>query len=322
MKHLLHGVLFPVLVTAATAQNATLQSVSVSQAGLQAVTEYATQIQAVPIGQQLTSPSGSGIVASVFGQAEASIGWFGPIQLQNGEIEYRYIAQASVLPAPAGATRSASVAAHEILISLQATGWRPARVIAEIVGVATAGQLSPRLDVDLFADGFIDGDPVSGGFDRPVPLSTTAVPLRITIGAGVVAGAGQAANALAQLRLRVLPVNDITIVRSGIGCTSGLEFRVNEAFDHAGVRLGLPLFQSVHVVVLGLAAQPAFVTTNGGLPCLLWPRPDVVQLGQLDGIDLPIPAAVRPFQFHAQAIALSPFTFGLMFTDSYSVYAH
>jgi hypothetical protein len=320
MNHPLCCMLLPVLIASAAAQNATLQSVIVSQAALSAVSEVVTSTQNVPIGQQLTAPNG-GIYASALGLADASLGWSGPTQLQNGAIEYRYSAMAHVLPPPSGAIRRASVAEHEVLISLQAAGVRSARVIAEITGVATAGQLAPRLDVDLYADGVIDGDTLQG-FNRQVLLSTIAVPLRITIGCGVVAGAGQEALAVADLRLRVLPVNDVDVFRTSLGCASPLEFRVNAAFDHAGVRLGLPEAQNVHVVVLGLVEQPTFVTTLGGSPCLLWPRPDVVVLGQPGGIDLPIPAAVRPFAFHAQAIGLSAFVPLLMFTDSFAVLAH
>ena len=60
-----------------------------------------------------------------------------------------------------------------------------------------------------------------------------------------------------------------------------------------------------------------------GVTCFLFPTPDVLLFGKPNGIDLPIPAAVRPFQFQAQAVALSAFApLLLMVPDSYSVYAH
>lgn len=306
----------------ATAQNVSLQAIAVSPIAMHAVAGVGMQSNTLPTGQQMTSANGSGAFAGVGLFATASVSWVGPTQLQNGVIEYRYVVTGLIDPSASGSSRSATVDEHEILVSLQSSAPRAIRILAEIASTATAGQPAPRLDIDLNDNGVVDGDTFSGGFETGAMLiGGSAIPLRLTVGGGAAVTNGEAAAFHVEVLLRVLPVNDVTILRTGIGCTAGLGFLVNEAFDHRGVRLGLQSALNPHVIVLGLTVHPTVVSTVG-LPCILMPAPEVLVLGQPGGIDLPIPPAVRPFSFHAQAVALSAFTFQLMFSDSYYVLAN
>lgn len=85
------------------------------------------------------------------------------------------------------------------------------------------------------------------------------------------------------------------------GCLADDWLRLEQAFAHDGVRMGVPA-GGLGVAVLGLGAQPLLLSTYGDLPCRLLPSPDVLLVLPPNGLDLPIPAAVRPFTFHTQTV--------------------
>lgn len=309
------------LSAASLAQNVTLGAVTATPIQLATSAGSSTATGQVPQGTVATAAV-SDLRAILLGvHSFAAVGWRGPTQLQNGEIEYRYQLRTEALGLSAG-VNSSSVSTHQVLLTLQPQAPRPYRIVAEITADASPGQTAPRLDVDLFDDSVVDGDPVTGTASTGVLTTGSAVLVRLTAACSASATLGQLSKVVAEVRLRVQPLNDVTIVQTGVGCPLPLEFRVNEAFDHRGVRLGLPNSQELHVVVLGLAAQPMWLPVGGSWPCLLMPSPDVLVLGQPGGVDLPIPASVRPFSFHTQAVALLGFTGQMVLTESYAVVAN
>ena len=187
--------LLPILACTASlsAQSIAISSIAATPIGLHAATEIGVQHVTLPTGQQLTSPIGFGYNASVLSQAQVEVFGSGPAQIQDGEHTYVYGASAWIEPATPAAPRSVTLDQHEVLVSLQASAPRLVRISAEVELTVTAGQLAPRFDVDVGDDGTIDASTsVQFMMGNPIFATTTAIPIRLTVGGGLQVSNGSA----------------------------------------------------------------------------------------------------------------------------------
>ena len=114
-------------------------------------------------------------------------------------------------------------------------------------------------------------------------------------------------------------------MQAAAGCApapSNHALSIAPAFANAGVGLDLVPSQDLTVLVLGLAQQPLLLPGGVLAPCLVVPAPDVLLVvppSVYFWSQVPLPAAVRPVTFHAQAVRLA--ASGLLTTDAFSVVA-
>jgi hypothetical protein len=180
-----------------------------------------------------------------------------------------------------------------------------------------AGMPMPLLEVDVGDDGSIEFSAASSAPPSlvVVTLSVVPVPIRVRLGLQLAfAGDGEASVSMVgrPANTSVLPVLS--------GCSSDVlvyEPRFDGGLDYAIVT---PSF-GLAVMVFGLAPQPLLLGSPFSLPCLLLPSPDAVLLLPVQSQQtLPIPPSVRPLQFWAQMVQVTPV--GLLTGDAVRITAN
>jgi hypothetical protein len=217
--------------------------------------------------------------------------------------------------------------AHELLVEFAATGAIDARLRIDRVVDVTPGVPGPLVELDFDNDGVIDvtGPPVG----QPVTLTRSlATPLRIRVVLDSrLVGTGSSS---ARVDFLLTPENDVTVSRSIVECLATWPpppflpppppFAA-PAFAGRGVHLTVPpAWTGPAVLVLGTSAQPTLIGVSSGLPCWLLPTPQIVLYEPSGGLTVPLPAALRPLTFFAQAVGLADG--GLIVGDGCVVAAH
>ena len=105
------------------------------------------------------------------------------------------------------------------------------------------------------------------------------------------------------------PRNNLLISDVAYGCVvpgSSDTIAAAPVFQGQGVAIGsLQFINHPQVVVFGWNTQPLLLPSNGTQPCLLVPTPDVLIASfSMQQFSIPLPAAIRPFQFWCQTVHL------------------
>lgn len=221
----------------------------------------------------------------------------------------------------AGSTSSnARSGPHEFLLEFTATGPAPARLTLHRETTSSVGAPWPLVQVDVANDGTIDVANLSAVTDWQLDVPTLgSQPFRIRVIAdATLVGLGQSST---QVWFDLEPSNGLELTKVVTGCDQPVfpTFAVAPAFADRGVDVyaDAGVFR---VVVIGLSPQPAVLPSPLPGPCLFLPALDLVffPTGSVSSVvHVPLPAAVRPVTFFAQAVEL--FDFGT--TDAYRVVA-
>lgn len=134
-------------------------------------------------------------------------------------------------------------------------------------------------------------------------------PQPLTIAVHVEASLSQLGYAEAGLTINVRPHNNLWIQGVALGSAGGgsASLGVAPIFADRGVTVGALQYQNYpQVMVFGFSAQPVLLPSNGSLPCLLVPSPDITIAGfSSQQFSIPLPATVRPLQFWCQSVILA-----------------
>ena len=294
-----------VAVTLAAVNTATLRA----DVGGQAVT------QVVPAGplansgllraEQLLPPTGI---------AFSQFDWASSVSTTEVRSTFLYIAGVTAPPPSFADTTVLDVL---MTVNMPASG----AVLVELTNAthATNGSLVAVRRVDVGNDGSFEMTETSPPIVLLGPIAAgTSLPVRVQLQAAQNAeGTVSAATTI-----RVVPSNDL-VIGGGIpaGCAAD-ELALQPSFVGRGIALrSLPVLPGdLAVAVLGTTVQPLSLPPLA-LPCLLLPAPDVtfVLLPHVT-VDVPLPAAVRPIGFWAQAVVVSS-SGRLATTNSFSVVA-
>ena len=165
----------------------------------------------------------------------------------------------------------------------------------ELAGVASA--VFPVTRIDVHDDGWFEMTEAAVNSIEYVTAVVGAGPLmiRCTVG-GQLSGAG---SIDARLTVRVLPAHTGTVPLGG-GCGEG--YQVAPRFDGGLDCMLISPPGQIGVAVFGLSTAPVVLGVQG-MPCLLWPQPDLLVLvAAWQPFTLPIPAAARPVRLFTQAV--------------------
>jgi hypothetical protein len=194
----------------------------------------------------------------------------------------------------------ASVHPGELLFTLTVPAGGSVLLDYAITVQAPAGVPMPRVEIDVGNDGTVD---LTQASILPqtigVPATGLPMPFRVTIDAALAIPG----SLRAEVRITARPSNGVAVNRLYAGCTFLELLRVLPTWSggiayHGWVSSPLDPV----VAVLGLQVQPTLLS-SGGLPCLLFPTPDVlVFLPSSTTHTLAIPQAVRPFEFWLQGV--------------------
>lgn len=134
-------------------------------------------------------------------------------------------------------------------------------------------------------------------------------PQPLTIAVNVDANLSQLGYAAAGLTINIRPYKSLWIQEVALGCAGGGSAGLGVApiFADRGVTVGALQYQNYpQVMAFGFSAQPALLPSNGSLPCLLVPSPNITIAGfSSQQFSIPLPATVRPIQFWCQSVILA-----------------
>lgn len=202
---------------------------------------------------------------------------------------------------------SADAGSHTLLIQFQTN--TPTAIELEVLfdDNSQAGSPLPRANVDIGNDGQIDY--FNGQLATPGLGVINIGPQPLTIAVHVDASLSQQGYAEAGLTINVRPYNSLWIQEVALGCAGGgsADLGVAPIFADRGVTVGALQFQNYpQVMVFGFSAQPVLLPSNGSLPCLLVPSPDItIASFSSQQLSIPLPATVRPIQFWCQSVFLA-----------------
>lgn len=190
----------------------------------------------------------------------------------------------------------------ESLVTFSAPVPTPVRFLLELHSVLPAGATVPVVEVDVDNDGTID---YAHGVWQTFLGSRTIGPGGIQFRVILQGGLQQQGSMFEDLLLRVMPNNNTSIFTSAVGCV-GTGPGVYESFLDTGVSIRNDIPSSYpRVFVFGLDTQPVILPTVSQVPCLLLPRLDLVMaIGGFSGVELALPASVRPATFWVQNVEL------------------
>jgi hypothetical protein len=289
MHRSLTTVLF-LVPTIATAQSFT--GVTATAASLTAT--YGAQTQSVTL---TAGPMGTSNGAQALAMG-------GPIDLAYAEVAWgfgqdptqAYFSLLQELRIVGTAAASAAFGPSDFLLSLQAP--TPTTVLLELRRelVLAAGMALPTVQVDVGDDGSFELTS-SGQLPPPLPVAIGAagVPIRVRTQVAL----GGAGYLLASVTLRALPSHTVAHPIAA-GCTPP-DLRVIPHFA-GDVSLASGTWSNEPwLAVIGLSLHP--VLLNPLDVCLLLPSPDIVLWDPFTTVHtIPVPAAVRPVHFWAQAV--------------------
>jgi hypothetical protein len=277
-------------------------------------------IGALPPNSVVASSLGNGAAtANLVWQASAA-----PGASLDADIQLRITMQAVVTPV-GGINAAANVPVSEFLMTLQSAAPRQVRVSMERELWLTTGVVAPFLQVDVLDDGFIDFDgALTTNASNLVDLGTSPIPIRVRIGGGVSSTTDFAAL-FTGVVLNVRPENQVSTFRFYTGCGGTLV--AEPSFATGGLTFqGQSVLGDFMVLAVGFGLQPVVTPSVGTapVPCVFFPTPDLLFVLQappftLVPAQLPLPAAVRPVTFYAQALTLG--LQGITASDAYLVSA-
>lgn len=305
------------IASALPCQVVTTQLSAATPLNMHCVAGAATDQATLPIGAMPPS----GFIAAVLpgpsilqATAYAQLSWGSQSDVAHAEVLLR---QALVVYPVA---QGAADAGGEVVVEFAAPVATPVEIDAELFAALSPGVPWPLIAIDVGNDGTIEitGIQMTTG---PFPLATTTLgtqPLQVRIVfASQLPGAG---NSLTALTLTARPYNDVHSVRNVLGCGTAFMTDPVPIFTNRGVAVGGDAqFYVVGLSMQPLLLQPAPYPASIPWPCLVMPAPDIVVFS-LTGLQIPLPAAVRPVTFHVQGVFVSPAN-GLWTTDGYTVTA-
>ncbi len=303
MSHRLSVVLWS-LATAATAQQVSMQPVAVSPLSVTAVAGSVAETQTTNLipsilatGAQDAAGNNSLAVSNHLVQEYLGV--------RRLRVE-QHVGVTNTSTQPVAATASA-----DIRLDLSATVPTTVQLELAVQFQGTPGAPLPTVLIDVGDDGSVDYQGLGWGLGFPVvPVGSTAFPIRVTAVTQI------AAPGLGSLRLdlTVRPANAPVLTQEVAGCAAlaGTELFAAADFDRS-LTFSAGVASSPLVLVLGLAAQPV-VLAPLSVPCILWPSPDIlVPMAPAPSgyptFVLPLPPAVLPVTFWAQAVLLEPIGF-------------
>jgi hypothetical protein len=210
---------------------------------------------------------------------------------------------------------------HEFLMTFTSASSRNAKLDFRRTTTLTAGTPWPSVMIDVDNNGVFEVNNLSAVTGALIPVTFGPQPLLVRVVVDVaISGQAGASNFVSA---SLLPDNNLTIATPVLGCnpiSPPPQDFLQPSFDNLGVDLRVGNTPSEPaVIVIGLNAQPQLLSINGLLPCLLLPTPDVVIFAP-GGMNLALPASVRPVSFFAQGVTLTQS--GLRVTDGYAVTAN
>jgi hypothetical protein len=215
-------------------------------------------------------------------------------------------------------TVTATTGPHEFLAELTATAPVSADIRISRVDDLVAGAVSPTVQLDYDNDGTIDVASVPTGTPLLMTRQYGPQPFRVRI--IVNASLGGVEYAATELLLVATPHNDLTITEVVAPCRPTQPFppSVQPSFSGRGVTLAAATYAAeLGLIVVGFSPQPALLGSWSGVPCILLPSPDIVLF--TPGVDVPLPASLRPLTFFAQGVMWTPN--GLLTTEGFAVTA-
>lgn len=289
MERLLLPLLLAIPASNLQAQ-AAISLVSPSGISLSATNGSQTQLVTEPAGPISSWVELQSIVNGVNSTYTHSVG-----VTPTGVVCRFYVGVANNLPAGG----QASLTPTDIDIFLQTPIANTVSV--QVVGssLSSAPSLAPTATVDIENNGIVDW---TSSMPSPLPptlYTVGAQPLQVRV--RVAANAISNGNGSSMVYVIIRPINAITTTITPATCLTSQALTVKPSFSGNGVYINTPFL----VTVLGLQAQPQFLSMFNGLPCTLVPTPDIVLLTPLGGIELALPLALRPFTFEAQAVTFA-----------------
>ncbi|HEX6813485.1 MAG TPA: hypothetical protein VF384_17835 [Planctomycetota bacterium] len=215
-------------------------------------------------------------------------------------------------------TVTATTGSHEFLAELTATAPVSADIRISRVDHVVAGAVSPTVQLDYDNDGTIDVASVSTA--SPLLLTRQYGPQPFRVRIVVNASLSGVEHTSTHLTLEATPHNDLTITEVIAPCFATGPFppSVQPSFFGRGVTLVAAQYAgTLGLVVVGFSPQPALLGSSSGLPCILLPSPDIVLV--TSGLEVPLPASLRPLTFFAQGVTWTPN--GLLTNEGFAVTA-
>ncbi len=289
-----------------------------------AATPLTATCVAGPSTDQASQPAGplpaSGFITAAVGGAppqslaSSQIGWDRLDEAWQSQAVLRHAL--FVDPSVQGA---AAAGPNAFVVEFTSTAPTPIVLEASRFSILTPGAPWPLVGIDVGNDGSIEYPNVWA--NAPVMLAATtigAVPLQVrVVFTSQLPGSGSSFSTVA---ITARPDNALHSVRNVLQCSTAFMTDPVPVFAGRGVALG----GDPHVYVVGMTTQPLLLQqapfpASVPWPCLLMPSPDIVLFAPT-GLLIPLPAAVRPVQFHVQGVFVSPLG-GLWTTDGYTVTA-
>jgi hypothetical protein len=265
----------------------------------------------------LVSPSGISLSATNGSQTQLVTEPAGPVsnwvQLQsivNG-INSAYTHSVSVLPSavvcrfyvgvannlPAGGQVTLTPTDIDIFLQTPIANTVSVQVVGG--GTSSAPSLAPTATVDINNDGIVEWASSTPSMLPPNLYTVGAQPLQVRV--RLAANAVSNGSGVLMVDVIFRPLNAITTTITPSTCLTSQALTVKPSFSGNGVWVSTPFL----VTVLGMQAQPQFLSVFNGLTCTLVPTPDVVLLTPLGGIELALPLALRPFTFEVQGVTFA-----------------
>lgn len=208
---------------------------------------------------------------------------------------------------------------HEFLVEFASAAPVTANLRISRFTDLTPGAPWPTVQVDFDNDGIVDVADVSTVHGALLVPSFGPQPLLVRV--IVNASLGAQTESFTLVSLTLTPENNLTITTPVAACfaySPPPPAFLAASFAGRGIDLAIeqnPIEPSL--MVLGFGAQPVLLSTNGSLPCILLPTPDILIFEPSGLRNLPLPPSVRPVTFFAQGVILSQT--GLRTTDGFLV---
>jgi len=223
----------------------------------------------------------------------------------------------------AGGLAASAASASDIRFEISATSPTSLQLELVIGFAGSPGAPLPVVTIDVGDDGIIEHQGLGPSLGlSPVWVGATPFPVRVKT-ATQIAGNGQSSLGL---DLIVRPFHGPQIAQAVAGCSAwvGADLEVAADFDKSLTFFAGPFPSVPPVLVLGLSAQPVLLPPFG-VPCVLWPSPDILlplasSPTTAPTLVLPLPPAVLPVNFWVQAVLIEPV--GLLPTRAFSVQAN
>lgn len=260
-----------------------------------------------------TLPAQGGVTAALGAfpyLASAQANWF-----RHDEASRSQVVLGNWLQVDPSASAVATIWAHEFVAEFNAPSPVPVTLNITRNSNQIAGSPWPSIGIDVGNDGTIEVPNLStsGPFRVASRVGPQPLQVRVLFG-GQALLAGYSSHIVG---IEALPDNALGIVRNSLSC--GPAFMYTEPV-FAG--RGVMVVSDPGVVVIGLSTQPLLLQPAPfpsviPWPCLLMPSPDIV-LWSPGGLHIPLPASMRPVQFHVQVVFVSQ-GYGLWTTDGFTI---